>query len=165
MLCKKIYRHDNFDAIREEVKHILQTVDNTQDQIICQTTEEGIIDWHTGIGNLRTLKEKKEKSYKFINPLLKGTELEKFILTHNAFRTRIMIMHPRKCYSIHNDWSLRIHLPIITNEQCWMIWPKKSECYQLTEGNVYWTDTREYHTFINGSQDHTRVHLVLCVDQ
>jgi len=163
MICQKIYKHTNFNKIRTEVENIIQTSDFSNGQLMCQTLEEGSTDWHTGIGNLKNIVEKKEHSYKFINPILQGTEIEKLILKHNGYRTRILALKPGQCYSIHNDLSMRIHLPIITNDHCWMIWPKHSECHQLKEGNVYLTNTKEYHTFFNGSKNHTRIHLLMCI--
>ena len=75
-----------------------------------------------------------------------------------------MIMEPRKSYSIHRDIFKRVHIPIITNEQCWMIWPYENECHQLQTGKSYITDTTKSHTFINGHINLTRIHLVMSVD-
>lgn len=71
-------------------------------------------------------------------------------------------MPPRKCYSVHQDPTPRLHIPIITNEHCWMVWPKDQFCVHLNEGYVYWTNTQKYHSFLNGGTE-DRIHIVMCV--
>jgi hypothetical protein len=159
-----LYKVINFKNLQNEILDLVSRVNFGENQIICQGLDETSSDWLTGIGSIEELAIKEEKKYKFIHPELKGTELEKFIIKHNGFRARIMSMGPRQCYSVHADPTPRLHLPIITNNQCWMIWPKQSKCYQLLEGIVYWTDTTIPHTFVNGSGTEKRIHLVMCID-
>jgi len=164
MLCQPLYKYIAFKKLKEEVLDLINKIKVEKNQIICQTINYEEPNWEIGIGSIEELDEKEERSYRFINPELSGTEIEKFILYHKGFRTRIMIMPPRQCYSIHSDPAPRIHLPIHTNNQCWMIWPQDSKCFQLIEGVVYRTDTRKSHTFINGSGNERRIHLVMSID-
>lgn len=154
---------ENFEILRKEVLDIIETKSNGNNQIICQGTVKGISNWTAGTGAIEELDEKDEKKYSYINSELKNTELEKLIKKYNGFRSRIMIMHPRHCYSVHSDPTPRLHIPIVTNDQCWMIWPNKKECYQLHERMIYWTDTRVNHTFLNGGTE-KRIHVVMCVE-
>ena len=163
MLVQQLYQIKNFPKILTEINDIIQTAGFVNNQIICQTLEEGQEDWHTGIGRIEELEIQSEKKYCNINPKLKGSELEEIILRHNAYRTRIMSMPARQCYSIHADPSKRIHIPLITNSQAWMIWPTLSECHHMPRGTVYLTDTTKPHTFINAHTEN-RIHIIMCVD-
>lgn len=162
-LLKFLSPVENFDSLLEEIHHLISTVGFEKNQIICQTLEKNCEDWLTGVGRIDELEHENEQLYKHLNPKLKNTEIEKVIEKYNAFRTRIMIMPPRRCYSIHSDPTPRLHIPIVTNDQCWMIWPSEQRCYKMVRGLVYWADTTKNHTFINGSTE-DRVHLVLCVN-
>jgi hypothetical protein len=164
MLFKKLYQIENFNLLRSEILTIVNSVEHQQNQIICQTLEEGVEDFSTGTGKIDELNEQDEKKYKFINPSLKNTYLHEIISRHNAYRTRILKLNPRSCYSIHSDISARIHIPIETNDQCWMIWPTISFCVKLQEGYAYWTDTRKPHTYLNGDKNLVRIHLVMVVE-
>ena len=164
MILQPLYKFINFQTLQKEVLELVKKINVNDNQLICQGLEDGSNDWVTGVGRIEELEEQEERNYKFISPELHGTLLEKFIKDHNGFRTRIMLMDSRKCYSIHRDPTPRLHLPIITNDQCWMIWPYKNECHQLREGIVYRTDTTQDHTFINGSLNQIRIHIVMCID-
>ena len=81
------------------------------------------------------------------------------ILQHlNVCRARVMRMRPRTCYTYHVDLTKRIHIPLITNENCFMI--IKDQLYRYpADGNYYITDTTKKHTFVNASWD-DRIHIV-----
>ena len=74
-----------------------------------------------------------------------------------------MWIYPWSCYSVHKDLTPRIHIPIITNPQNFIVF-KYSPMEHLSLGNVYWVDTTQYHTAINGSDD-ARLHLVGIVEK
>lgn len=153
---------ENFEKLLMEVNGLIQTVKFSGNQIICQNLVEGSADWTIGIGKIEELKEKQEKKYKFVNPSLKGSCIESLIHRFGGFRTRIMLMNPKNCYSVHADPTPRIHIPIITDSsQCWMIWPYDNECHRMPLGMVYWADTTKKHTFINSSESVVRVHLIM----
>ena len=114
----------------------------------------------------RILKENKmivEPDYKYINPRLKGGAIDKWLQEHSEYRIvrlRIMYMNPRTCYSIHSDPYPRIHLPVTTNQQCLMVWPKDNFMIHMpADGTSYLTDTTKHHTFMNCSEV-PRIHLV-----
>jgi hypothetical protein len=161
----KILDHVNdFTLLEKEVNDLIETIGFEKNQIMCQTHRDNCQDWYTGIGRIEELEEKEEKKYKFINPLIKNTEIGRLIEKYQGFRSRIMIMNPKSCYSIHQDPTPRIHIPITTDSlQSWMIWPLDNECHRMPLGMVYWTDTTKKHTFINCSEK-IRIHLIMGVD-
>jgi hypothetical protein len=165
MLIKPFYKleKETFNILYKEVLDIIELVGPNKSQIICQGLEPDASDWDTGVGRIEELEISEEKKYCHIHPYLKDSILESIIKKHNAYRARIMIMNSRKCYSVHADPTPRIHVPIITNSQAWMVWPNHSKCSQLIPGYVYWTDTTKKHTFLNGGIE-SRIHIVMCID-
>jgi len=103
-----------------------------------------------------------EKSYSELNPLYKGTVFEEIINKYKLIRTRFLWVGPNTCYSMHQDSSPRIHIPIITNRECYFVF-KKGLIQHMPAGAAYWTDTRHFHTFMNCSSE-PRLHLVGAVD-
>lgn len=77
------------------------------------------------------------------------------------FRGRFMLSKPKTCLSWHNDFTTRIHIPIYTNGQCFMV--IENSIVNLKFGKTYWVNTVKPHTAINASSN-TRVHLVFCCD-
>jgi hypothetical protein len=163
MLVKYLYTLEDFDLLKSEIFTLINEVGFQNNQIMCQTLDESKEDFITGIGRIDELEHQNEESYKFIQNRLKGSYIEKIILKHNAFRTRILKLSPRSCYSIHADPTPRIHIPIVVNKQCWMIWPFHEKCHSFIDGKVYWTDTTKSHTYLNGDGNLERIHLVMCV--
>lgn len=163
MLVKTLYSIENFADLKTEILNLIDDVGFQNNQIICQTLTENEEDFVTGTGRIDELEHKDEELYKFIQKRLKGTLLEQIILKHNAFRTRILRLPPRACYSVHADPTPRIHIPIVINKQSWMIWPYHNKCRTFMIGRAYWTDTTKPHTYINGHGKLDRIHLVMCV--
>jgi len=153
----------NFEKLREEVLALIKTHSPKSNQIILQGLDPDREEWQVGVGSIEELEEREEKKYQYLNKSLVGSEIENLITRYQGFRSRIMIMPPRACYSIHADPTARIHIPIITNDQCWMIWPHNQLCFRLLAGKSYYADTRRHHTFVNGSTEN-RIHIVMCVD-
>jgi len=162
MLVRPLYKIDDFQNLVSEVLKIMSEVSFEKNQIICQSLESDPDNWKVGIGSIEELEEQEEKKYCRLNSKLKDSYIEKLINQHSAYRTRIMIMPPRQCYSVHADPSKRIHIPIITNNHCWMIWPYHAACHRLEIERAYLTDTTNPHTFINGGTE-DRIHIVMCV--
>ena len=104
-----------------------------------------------------------EKVFSTINEKFINTEFERIINHFSLFRTRIMNMIGKTCYSLHQDMTWRLHIPIITNDNCFFYFPKHKQDFFLEEGKVYLVNTTETHTFVNSSIDR-RIHLVGCID-
>ena len=166
-MLKILRKLENFDLLKKEVLDLTERIGFQgpyKNQIICQSLNSDVEDWGTGIGRIEELEEQEERKYQYIQPSLKGTEIEKIINEFSAFRARIMVMQPKACYSVHSDPTPRIHIPIVSNSGCWMMWPTNQVCRRLPTGILYWADTTNLHTFINGG-DKPRIHLVMCVNQ
>ena len=73
-------------------------------------------------------------------------------------RVRILSKGVYNCNSWHRDPEPRLHIPIITNPGALFI-VNHHVTHLPADGSVYFTDTRGYHTAINGGIDR-RVHLV-----
>lgn len=102
-----------------------------------------------------------------IMPQLENTELSKFINEYNIFRCRIFVIMPHTIgYSVHQDRTDRIHLPIQTTPECYFNYypngpdaaPIRQE-FMVPDGSVYRANTTKYHTFINNSNV-ARIHVV-----
>ena len=78
------------------------------------------------------------------------------------YRTRVLVLKPKVCYSIHSDPTKRIHIPVITNENCWLI-VNKEIMHLPADGRHYEIDTTQKHTALNGSWE-DRIHIVGCID-
>jgi len=73
-------------------------------------------------------------------------------------RVRILEKDSFNCNSWHRDPEPRIHIPIYTNPGALLI--INHHCTHLpADGSVYFTDTRGYHTALNGGIE-SRTHLV-----
>lgn len=112
--------------------------------------------WSSGVG--RAKKDEDISAYHLVNPEIQGTVFEDVIREFNLYRTRFMWVGPYACYSMHQDSSPRIHIPLITNQGCYFLFRDRSPVH-LETGHVYLTDTRRFHTFINCSEK-PRLHLV-----
>jgi hypothetical protein len=102
-----------------------------------------------------------EWDYNNLNDLYKNTIIEELIKKYNLFRTRLMWVEPKSCYTLHKDHSGRIHIPIITNPNALFVF-RKGFMFNLEAGKIYYTDTRLEHTFANFSEE-ARLHLVGCI--
>jgi hypothetical protein len=167
MLYNNIDKVENFVFLVQEVKKIIADHGEGLDQLVCQTLEGDAGNWSKGSGRVSELEIQDETMYKHIQPALQGTNIEKLIKHYGAFRTRIMRLKPKTCYSNHFDPSPRIHIPIITNYNCFMIWPSRENltCVNLLPGQLYWTDTTKPHTFANCDESLERIHIVMSVSQ
>jgi hypothetical protein len=114
--------------------------------------------WTSAVGR----SQGQEIQYDNFNLFFKGTVFEELINVYQLKRTRLMWIGPYACYSMHNDETPRIHIPLITNPECYFLF-QTGQLTNLTVNNVWWVDTRLRHTFINCS-DHPRLHLVGVVE-
>lgn len=73
-------------------------------------------------------------------------------------RMRVLSKSVYNCNSWHRDPEPRIHIPIITNPGSLFI-VNHHVTHLPADGSVYFTDTRGYHTAINGGETE-RVHIV-----
>ncbi len=151
-----------------EEKNMAADVVNYPDgQLAIQTDNDTLNDWHRGIGKSIAKTPEWEHQFCKLQPALKDSIVAEYLdwLGVPVYRTRIMVSRPKSCYSIHRDYSPRLHLPLITNKQCYFIFKNPAEFIHMpADGQTYWVDTRADHTFMNGSIEN-RLHLVMIVKE
>ena len=96
----------------------------------------------------------------FKYPLWELPTINRLMEKYGMVRTRIMQSGPKTCLTLHQDMTKRIHIPLITNQNCFMMIEDK--IYRLKAGKVYLTNTTLKHTAVNAS-DSSRVHIVGCI--
>ena len=105
-----------------------------------------------------------EKDFTETCDFIKGTYTEEVINIfkekYGVVRGRYMMMNWKSCLTYHNDETPRIHLPLITNDGCFMIIDDKTE--KLHESTTYLVDTTKRHTALNAGE-HLRFHMVFCL--
>jgi len=106
-----------------------------------------------------------EHAYSELVPEFAGTYFEHVLAELRAItpigRVRINLKQPFNANSWHRDPEPRIHVPIHTNPGCMFM--VNHYCTHLpADGSTYFTDTRGYHSAINGG-DAPRIHLVAAV--
>jgi len=153
-LCNKLaVKHGDF-----EIRH--------DAQIAIQTDDASIDNWYAGTGQSQAKTNAWEQGFCHIQPSLRGTVIEEYLewLDVPVYRTRIMMSKPKGCYSIHRDYSPRLHLPLVTNKQCNFLITDPLTMFHLpADGTTTWVDTTKHHTFMNGSTEQ-RLHLVMIVE-
>ena len=165
MLVKKIDHKIDLDKLVHAIHNI--PVDYEDKQISLQMREGSDNQWYEGCGKLKSIKGK-EEDYNLIVPELKGTYIDKMFqaLPFKPVRARLMKMNPRSCYSIHRDPCPRYHIAITTNPLAKFIFIDKEKIFHIpADGYLYWVDTCEVHTFINGNMNEDRLHLLIGYDQ
>lgn len=128
------------------------------------------IDSVNGVHNITNLSKKleqlSESDFNVMCSIFKGTTFETVynMLTQYYIlgRVRIMRTRPKTCLSWHNDDSLRLHFPILTQEGCMMV--IEDEVMHLSKNKWYMTDTTKKHTAFNSSKS-SRIHLVAVILQ
>lgn len=118
-----------------------------------------------------------ESELNVLNKSLKGSYYEELIsLYPDFYRWRVLCMPGKRTYNVHQDSKLnqgnlsniRIHIPMITNEQCFFqFWDGKPEAnkqsivrsYHLEVGKAYEVNTSNFHTAVNFGTEF-RYHLI-----
>ena len=141
----------------EKIKSELKLLPKFDEQICLQGTKDNL-DPFWGIGKWL---EKHEKGYKetdFNTFIFDMPYVNSILSDLKMYRTRVMNLKPKTCYTYHKDLSKRIHIPVETNKDCFMIINKDVKHYPA-DGNYYVVDTTQYHTALNASML-DRIHIV-----
>lgn len=118
-------------------------------------------------GDARYVEEPREDlvpeiEFSEFNPKFKGTYFEEVMAELSKRfpigRTRILSKGLYNCNSWHRDPEPRLHIPITTNPGSLFV-VNHHVTHLPADGSVYFTDTRGYHTALNGGETR-RVHLV-----
>ena len=140
----------NLNKIKEEIK----TLPKWKEQICLQGTTT-IKNPFVGVGKVADLPVKEKE---FIYPLFDLPYINSIIKEHNLYRVRLMNLKSKTCYSYHQDYGKRFHIPIITNDNCFFVIDDKIKRYPA-DGNWYIIDTTLKHTAVNASWK-DRIHLI-----
>lgn len=118
------------------------------------------ISWHDDIDEYG--RSRIEHECTNFHPDLENTYI-KHVLTSLDFpvaSARLMLLHPCSCYATHVDYYTRYHIPVISDPLVsYMIFPDHAIIARMSTGKVYWTDTHQLHTFINGAHT-SRIHII-----
>jgi len=90
------------------------------------------------------------KDFKY--PLFDMPYINSIMESLKLANTRVLNLKATACHIYHQDKSNvspRINIPIITNENCWLIINK--EIHHLPAGYCYLVDTTQWHTSVNAS--------------
>ena len=129
----------------DRIKKELETLPKYDEQIALQGTKDNLDPFFS----LDT---------DFDTPIFDIPYINSIIKDLNLYRTRVMNMKSKSCYTIHRDWTKRIHIPVITNEHCFLIVNNEIKHYPA-DGNHYLVDTTQLHTAVNASREN-RIHIV-----
>ncbi len=103
-----------------------------------------------------------EVDFSEFNPEFRGTYFEhvheQLAKRFPIGRTRVLFKGLYNCNSWHRDPEPRLHIPIISNPGSLFV-VNHHVTHLPADGSVYFTDTRGYHTALNGGES-SRVHLV-----
>ena len=130
----------------------------------CDTTPEDRL--FSATGSLYDYSSSKfiasESDFTEFNQIFKDTYLHDIYTgIGNIGRMRIMVTDGPSAYTVHRDLTTRYHLVLQTNQQCFFVFPGSNSVAHIPQDNcVYEVDTKQYHTFVNGSRER-RIHLVM----
>lgn len=103
-----------------------------------------------------------ELEFSELDPAFAGTYFERvhaeLAARFPVGRVRVLSKGIYNCNSWHRDPEPRLHVPIVTNPGSLFV-VGHHVTHLPADGSVYFTDTRGYHTAVNGGE-HRRVHLV-----
>ena len=89
-----------------------------------------------------------------------NTEIARYILDNDLYRTRILKLQSCRCYSWHKDRELRMHLAVTTNEKCFIIENERIK-HIPSDGSPYIVNTIDKHTAMNCNlTNFDRMHIV-----
>lgn len=103
-----------------------------------------------------------EIDFSEFNPTFKGTYFEHVHMELSKRfpigRSRLLSKGLYNCNSWHRDPEPRLHIPVVSNPGSLFV-VNHHVTHLPADGSVYFTDTRAYHTALNGGGTH-RVHYV-----
>ena len=138
---KLIKENVDISNIQQDIDMFLTDLDFWHVNQLSLTSHSGKDDWECSIGKMEDL------------------EYPEY------YRWRLMKIDPRSIYTIHKDGrgdpnnrNLRLHIPIITNDQAYLMFfnqlPTDNTTVDVTYhnlkvGNIYEINTTNYHTAVN----------------
>lgn len=86
-------------------------------------------------------------------------------LDFDVYRTRIMKISPKRCYTMHRDKTIRYHIPIDIAEGKSRFIFDHGEVINMEEGKCYVVNTKLEHTAMNCHPSLDRIHIVGCLEE
>mgnify|MGYP001484750314 FL=1 len=128
---------------------------------ICLQSYEGNRDHTFGCGLLQKIHDDGRLETDLTHKIFDIPYVNSIIEEHQLYRTKFFKMKPKTCYSYHRDQTKRLHVPIITNDKCFLV--VDDEVVRTPEeGTSYVIDTTKIHTAVNASFEE-RIHLIGCL--
>lgn len=169
----------DIDKIKKQVLNIIDNVGLHEHHNQISLKHTGNFDygnlWYQGTGSLKYSfggesdpKERKEKiltqsDFNVLHDEIKDTYLayihDELSKEYHIGRYRIMAMKHKKVMSIHTDTTKRIHIPVVTNENCLMMIERIIH-HMPADGHAYLADTTKPHTAFNADHKLLRLHLL-----
>jgi hypothetical protein len=159
---RKYFHTIDLPRLQEEAEKLLWEPEHGKFRTQMSLQTNGLPDWESGTGSRPG---EPEAQWDKLHPDLVGTWWEDFFkkLPFKVYRSRLMTMQPRTCYSIHTDDNPRIHVAIKTTRQARFIFTDPPVLRHIpADGHLWWVDTRLEHSAMNGSME-PRIHLVMCL--
>ncbi len=149
----------DISRIKEEIFDLLDInfMGIDWNQIYLQGKEKGIDPIEPTKG-MRWVEIDQEEEQWDVN-LFEFPYINSIIDEHNLCRTRIMKTKPKSCYLWHKDPRKRLHIPVVTNEHCFLLLEKDGRMHLPATGEAYVVDTTQHHTQVNASREE-RIHIV-----
>ena len=156
----KLNNSYDLDQVTTEVNYLVNQHGWWENSQISLQSPDG--NFHTGIGKIEW-SNYKELDFNKLN-IPDWWQISKFILNNNLYRTRVMKLNPKQCYSYHYDRTPRTHLAVVTHPDCYFML-EKDVFHIPSDGYAYQIDTTKFHTAFNATLDFERIHIVGCVRQ
>ena len=140
----------------DKIKKELEILPDYNEQIALQGTKDNLDPFYACGAEIFNNTGKRE--HEFDTPIFDMPYINSIIKDLKMYRTRVMILKPKTCYTYHQDTTKRIHIPLVTNDKCFFIINSQVKHYPA-DGNYYVVDTTQMHTALNASKE-DRIHII-----
>ena len=146
----------DFNVDVKRVREELQVVDRS-DQVLLQT-----VLGQDYLYGARSGRDVTEPENAFVHFCWETPYINSIITHFKLVRSRVMNLASKTCLSYHRDPTFRFHLPVYTNENCFLIIDK--QVHHLPVGKCYIINSTLPHTAVNASWE-GRTHIIGTVDK
>lgn len=143
----------------ERIQLELDTLPEYKNQIYLQGNSPDMDPLEPTIGQNYKIADATEEEFK--HPLFNMPYINAILEEHQLVRTRVMKMKPKTCYYWHSDSTKRFHIPVVTDEKCFLLLENDGRIHLPADGSGYIVDTTQNHTALNASKI-DRIHIVGC---
>ena len=144
----------------DKIKKELEILPEFKEQIALQGTKDNLDPFYACGAEIFNNTGKRE--HEFDTPIFDMPYINSIIKDLKMYRTRVMILKPKTCYTYHQDTTKRIHIPLVTNDKCFFIINSQVKHYPA-DGNYYVVDTTQMHTALNASKEY-RIQIIAVIN-